>query len=184
MSSLLKKNAQEVESLIQSLHSIGAIKHGQFKLKSGVTSPIYINLRNLISYPRVLKAISRKIFECIETLDFDFLCGVPYSALALATCISLEQEKPMVLRRKEQKSYGLAQKIDGEFYSGQSCVVIEDVMTTGASILETILDLENVGLKVLAVVTVVDRGQGGKESLLAKGYPVFNLFSLNELLNA
>ncbi|MBU1934956.1 orotidine 5'-phosphate decarboxylase, partial [Patescibacteria group bacterium] len=84
------------------LHEIGAIKFGEFKLKSGIMSPIYIDLRLLISYPKVLKLISDAMVELVKEKDlkFDVIAGIPYTALPIATAISVDQGWPMTYARK------------------------------------------------------------------------------------
>lgn len=77
---------------------------------------------------------------------FNITCGVPYTALPLATCMSLDHNIPMVIRRREAKDYGTKQMIEGVFKSGDLCLVIEDVVTSGGSVLETVKELNNVGL--------------------------------------
>lgn len=71
-------------------------------------------------------------------INFDTICGVPYTALPISTLVSVKSKKPMVLRRKEIKTYGTKQLIDGKFEKGNHCIIIEDVISTGSSILETI----------------------------------------------
>ncbi len=73
-----------------------------------------------------------------KDIKFDTICGVPYTALPISTLMSVKMNKPMVLRRKEAKSYGTKQLIDGKFKKGNQCVIIEDVISTGSSILETV----------------------------------------------
>jgi len=92
-----------MENLITKLFEINAVKFGEFKLKSGIMSPIYIDLRVIISYPKVLKMVAEAMWQKIENLNFDIICGVPYTALPIATAISLEHNKPMVMRRKRSK---------------------------------------------------------------------------------
>ncbi|HLB42806.1 MAG TPA: orotate phosphoribosyltransferase [Gammaproteobacteria bacterium] len=175
-------NMPLVQSLTFSLYQIGAIQFGEFKLKSGQLSPIYINLRKIISYPDLLRTIATTLWEKIRYCQFDYICGVPYTALPIATCISLEHHLPMVMRRKEKKDYGTKQIIEGEFKRGQRCLIIEDIITTGSSILETASDLEQAGLKVNDVVALIDREQGGKENL-SKRYVPHSVLSLSAILH-
>jgi uridine monophosphate synthetase len=167
--------------MIGKLHQIGAIKYGDFTLKSGAKSSIYVDLRVLVSYPQILNEIANALWQQTSHLSFDHLCGVPYTALPIATCISIANNKPMLMRRKEAKAYGTKQMIEGHYQPEQSCLIIEDVITSGSSVLETTKDLTDVGLKPKYVAVVLDREQGGKQALEQAGYQVFNLLTLSEL---
>ncbi|SRR5579883_625130 len=169
-------------SLIFSLYQIGAVKFGEFTLKSGQTSKIYLDLRQIISYPDVLRAVSNAIWEKVKNCQFDLICGVPYTALPIATCLSLDHKIPMIMRRKEKKSYGTKQQIEGKFAAGQTCLIIEDVITSGMSILETTADLEEAGLKIKDLAVLIDREQGGRENLQQKNYRVHAVLTMSEIL--
>lgn len=169
------------QTLIFSLYQIGAIQFGEFTLKSGQTSSIYINLRKIISYPDILRTISTVIWESVHQCQFDLVCGVPYTALPIATCLSLDHNVPMIIRRKEKKEYGTKQLIEGVFEPGQHCLIIEDIITTGGSIMETATDLTQTGLKVTDVVALIDREQGGKENL-SRLYKTHTILTLSEIL--
>lgn len=92
--------------VIRKLYEIEAVKLGTFTLKSGATSPIYIDLRQIIGYPKLMQALANLIWEKVDFVDVNLLCGVPYTALPIATCLSLQLNKPMVMVRKEAKNYG------------------------------------------------------------------------------
>ncbi len=169
--------------LILSLYKIGSIKFGNFTLKSGQTSQIYLDLRQIISYPDILRTVAEAIGKKIQTCHFDLICGVPYTALPIATCLSLQNNIPMVMRRKEKKSYGTKQQIEGAFKPGQTCLIIEDIITTGSSILETAVELEAEKLKITDAVVLIDREQGGKENLLEKNYTLHSVFTLKEIFH-
>lgn len=176
--------SKSCSNLITELQKIGAIKYGEFTLKSGVTSPVYIDLRLLVSYPLLLQTVAELLWQKISTLSFDFICGVPYTALPIATCMSIAHNKPMLMRRKEAKKYGTKQLIEGCYQPGQTCLVVEDIITSGASILETVTDLENAGLKIAHTVVVVDRKEGGTENLQQKKYSISSLITLQDIINA
>jgi uridine monophosphate synthetase len=172
----------EVNDLILDLHAIEAVKFGNFILKSGIQSPIYIDLRVIISYPAILKKIAKLLSPLIAPLGFDLLCGVPYTALPIATALSLDKEIPMVMRRKEAKEYGTKKLIEGIYNKGQTCLLIEDVISSGTSILETAAPLQAEGLLIEDAVVVLDREQGGKEHLQKKGIQLHSLMSIFDLL--
>ncbi len=168
--------------LIFSLHKIGVIKFGEFILKSGETSKIYLDLRKIISYPDILRSVAEALWKKIHYQSFDVICGVPYTALPIATCMSLMHNLPMVMRRKEPKNYGTKQQIEGAFTPKQRCLIIEDVVTSGTSILETATDLENAGLVIQDVVTLINRDQGGKENLAKRHITLHAALTLDEIL--
>ncbi|MBT3949406.1 dihydroorotate dehydrogenase electron transfer subunit [Candidatus Parcubacteria bacterium] len=177
-----KTTTMDTEQLILKLHEINAVKFGEFKLKTGSLSPIYIDLRVTVSYPEVLKSIAQIMWQKISHLNFDIIAGVPYTALPIATAMSLEHNKPMVMRRKEVKDYGTRKAIEGAFTPGQTCLVVEDLITSGSSVFETIDPLKHEGLNVKDVVVLLDREQGGKENISQRGCVAHPIFTMSELL--
>lgn len=170
------------QQLIETLYQISAIKFGHFTLKSGATSSIYLDLRRIISYPALLREVATRIWEKVATCHFDLICGVPYTALPIATCLSLEHNVPLVMRRKEKKSYGTKQQIEGAYQPGQTCLIIEDLITTGSSILETAAELASAGLKITDAGALIDRQQGGPENLAQQHYTAHTVMSLKQIL--
>ena len=121
------------------------------------------------------------LLEMLPLDNFDVICGVPYAALPMATAMSLESYIPLIIKRKEAKEYGTKKLIEGIYKSGQNCLLVEDVITSGKSLIETISEVENEGLKVSDIVVVLDRQQGGKELLQEKGYKVHTPVSYTHL---
>ncbi len=163
-------------------YKLGIIKFGRFTLKSGIESPFYVDLRPLASDPKILKKLANYLLEMLPLDNFDIICGVPYAALPMATAMSLESYIPLIIKRKEAKSYGTKKLIEGIYEKGQNCLLVEDVITSGKSLVETIDEVENEGIKVSDIVVVLDREQGGKEKLEEKGYKVHSLFNISEVV--
>lgn len=175
-------NLHKKAKLILELFAIQTIKFGDFLMKSGVRSPIYIDLRPLVSYPKILETIARELINLSSNLKYDVMAGVPYTALPIAVHISEINGKPLIYARKEVKDYGTSRKIEGVYKKGQKCVIIDDIITDGGSKFENIEPLEKAGLKVKDVVIVIDREQGGAKNLAKKGYHLHSLFKFTEVL--
>lgn len=162
-------------------YKLSIIKFGRFTLKSGIESPFYVDLRPLASDPKILKNLANYLLEMLPLDNFDLICGVPYAALPMATAMSLESYIPLIIKRKEAKSYGTKKLIEGIYQKGQNCLLVEDVITSGKSLVETIAEVEQEDLKVADIVVVLDREQGGKQLLESKGYRVHTLFNISEV---
>ena len=162
-------------------YELDIIKFGRFTLKSGIESPFYVDLRPLASDPKILKQLANHMLDILPLDNFDLICGVPYAALPMATAMSLESYLPLIIKRKEAKAHGTKKMIEGIYHKGQNCLLVEDVITSGQSLLETIPEIEDQGLKVSDIVVVLDREQGGRELLESKGYRVHTLFTITEI---
>ena len=170
-------------SLADELLTAGCIKFGEFTLKSGLKSPIYIDLRQIITYPKLLEQIGAAYLPLLKNLKFDRIAGLPYAAIPIATAISLAGDHPMIYPRKEVKTYGTKAEIEGEYHAGETIAVIDDLATTGGSKFEAIEKLTGVGLVVKDVVVLVDRQSGAKESLAQAGYSMHAVLTITQMLN-
>ncbi|XP_012244122.1 uridine 5'-monophosphate synthase isoform X1 [Bombus impatiens] len=173
----------ELEQLAINLFDIGAFKFGEFVTKVGLKTPIYFDLRVLVSHPKIMTRLARMLLLFVEECpNVARICGVPYAALPLATLISIDSNVPMLIKRKEAKTYGTKKIIEGNFKPGDSCVIIEDVVTSGSSILETADILRREGLKVIEAFVVIDREQNGKKNIESHGILMRSLYTTTKLM--
>lgn len=168
--------------LADALLAAGCIKFGEFTLKSGLKSPLYIDLRQIITYPKLLEQVGAAYLPILEKLEFQRIAGLPYAAIPIATAISLQGGYPMIYPRKEVKDYGTKAGIEGEYHAGETAVVIDDLATTGGSKFEAIKKLTAAGLKVKDVVVLIDRQSGAKESLEQAGFRLHAVLTIAQLL--
>jgi len=127
--------------------------------------------------------ITDLLLQVLEDKSFDLVTGIPYTALPMAAIVSVKRNKPLIYMRKEAKSYGTKKLIEGNFTAGQTCVVIDDLISTGESKFETAAGLEAGGLKISDIVTVVDRSPNGAELLRQKGYTLTAILHIDEILS-
>lgn len=172
----------ETELLALDLHRIGAVRFGRFELHSGRISPIYLDLRLLASFPAVLRRAAAAYARLLEPLTFDLLAAIPYAGLPIGTAVALQVDRPLIFPRKTPKSYGAGRQIEGSWEPGQRAVVIEDLITSGASILEGVATLRAAGLEVADAVVLIDRRQGGAEALAAHGCRLHAALTIETLL--
>jgi uridine monophosphate synthetase len=180
---MTNKLSKELSNLADGLLEAGCIKFGEFTLKSGLKSPIYIDLRYIISFPKLLETIGAAYLPLLKGLNFKRIAGLPYAAIPIATAVSLQGNYPMIYPRKEVKTYGTKAEIEGEYHAGETVVVIDDLATTGGSKFEAIEKLTGVGLVVKDIVVLVDRQSGAKESLEQAGYALHAVLTITQLLD-
>jgi len=171
------------------LYRSGCLKFGNFKIKSGALSPYYIDLACLLSSPKELRSIAEMASEeamNIRALDrIDKLASIELKGALILPSIACKVNLPCVVVRKEEKAYGVTGRIVGaEVVKGEHILFFDDVVSEGLSKLEGIKPLEELGACVKHVMVVVDREQGGRESLEGLGYKLHALTRISELVKS
>ncbi|CAF1615717.1 unnamed protein product [Rotaria magnacalcarata] len=174
----------DLANLVLQLYDIEAFKFGSFKLKTGLQSPIYIDLRVIISYPDILRSVAVHMNEILKrsNVSFDSICGVPYTALPIASIICADYNRPMLIRRKEVKNYGTKKLIEGKFQTNDRCIIIEDIVTSGSSVIETADSLRAEGLQITDAIVFFDREQNGENNLQKRNIRLHRVLKISEVL--
>ncbi len=178
----------EREYLADLLFEIGAVKFGAFRIKLHETrpdaplSPIYINLRLLRSYPAVMAYVTALLDKISRPLTFDVMADIPSAATPIVAVLSHLNGKPMISPRKENKNYGLGVAIDGDYQTGQTALLIDDLVSQADSKFEALATLDKAGLIVKDLLMVIDRQQGGATLLAEKGYSLYFAATISQLL--
>jgi uridine monophosphate synthetase len=176
--------ADLADEIALGLHAIGAVRFGEFTLKSGRKSPVYVDLRLLVSDPRLMGKVARLFQEMLAPLTYDRIAAIPYGGLPIGQAVALRTERPLLYPRREVKEYGTKRAVEGAFSPGETIVVLDDLITTGSSKLEALVPLQEAGLKVTDVVVLVDREQGGAEELAEHGLRLHAALTLGQILDS
>jgi orotate phosphoribosyltransferase len=171
-------------SLIDSLKECKAIRFGDFTLASGKKSNYYIDIKKASAIPRILKQIAQEISIKIkqDSIDADYIGCVALGGVPIAVAVSLETDLPLIMIRKEAKEYGTKGQIVGDFIKNSTVLMVEDVATTGCSVLKAIKLLKDEGLIIRHVIVVVDREEGAHAALADEGVELIALVRIGELL--
>jgi orotate phosphoribosyltransferase/uridine monophosphate synthetase len=170
------------------------VQFGDFTLgRTTQHSPIYINLRLLISNPRALQRAARVMLDEVKTMQamrhphirpFQRVCGIPFGGLHVATAFSLRSNVPMVYMHPAKEHNGSRIYVEGNFERGESVLLIDDLVTSGGGIAQTAAFLrDNAGLHVKDVLVLLDRQEGAKERLRRQGYNLISILGLETMLN-
>ena len=180
------------DALLQAFHDLEAFKWNAqegFLLASGKTSPYYVDCRIVLAHPYSRHLVAQLAFDVLKTQDFQLIGGLEIGAIPLATSISdfafssnSQQEWRTFVVRKQAKDHGLGKLIEGTFDPGEQAVVVDDVLTTGGSLLKATEAARNQGLHVHHTFVIVDRSNNEQDDHLAQqGLNLFSLISLDDL---
>ena len=172
------------------LKESGVIKFGNFKLSSGKESPYYIDLRIVPSFPhqfrKMIKTLQNSISENIGLDNFDCIASVPTSGLVIASALAIETVKPLVYIRQKPKDYGTGSLLEGKIPTGSRILLVDDVGTTGLSLLNAIKVLKDANMNVIGAFVIINRCEGAKELLANENvrlYEVTDIVTISTILH-
>lgn len=168
------------QALIDALREADAVQFGEFDLAHGDTSEYYVDKYLFETDPTCLEAIAEAFAERLE--PDDKLAGVALGAVPLAAATSVAAGAPYVIVRKQRKEYGTSNLVEGRLEEGEEVVVLEDIVTTGTSLVEAVEALREAGATVERALVVVDRQEGGRETVEEAGLDMESLVTAEELL--
>ncbi len=172
-------------AIAEALFRTGALRFGKFTLASGRQSSYYLDLRVIPSYPEVFAlAIEayREMAEQVGVKNFDVVAGVATAGVAISSPLAFVLKKPMVYVRREEKGHGLGRTVEGASHPGWRALVVDDLVTTGGSIISAVEALRKGGCVVKEAAVLVDRLEGGKANLEAIGVRLNACVDVNELV--
>ena len=162
--------------------SEAALIHGDFLLRSGARSTEYFDKYRFEARPQILREIAEALAGLLpEAGNYDALAGLEMGGIPIATMLSQFTGKPTLFIRKQAKEYGTCRFAEGGEVEGRRLVIVEDVVTSGGQIIESVKALRNEGALVSDVVCVIDRESGGRENLAAEDLSLVSLFTKSEL---
>lgn len=177
------------EKVANALYLSGCLKFGNFKIKSGVTSPYYIDLARLLAAPKQLCSIvevaAEQVKQIMASEKIDKLASIELKGALIVPSIACKTNLPCIVVRKEAKAYGVIGRIAGaEVVKGDNILFFDDVISEGFSKIEGIKPLQELGGKIKHILVVVNREQGGKENLEKLGYNVHALAKVSDMVNS
>lgn len=151
--------------LIDDLVSCGALRFGDFTLTSGKKSRYYVDIKKASCQPDILERIIEGFVD--EGLECDKVAGMELGAVPLITAYSLRKKVPFIIVRKAGRAHGTKKRIEGSLSKGEKVLILEDVVTSGGSVIEAAGLLDEAGADIVGIITVVDREEGGTEKVSA-----------------
>ncbi|MBZ2166121.1 orotate phosphoribosyltransferase [Methanobacterium spitsbergense] len=166
--------------LIKLLKDNHVVKYGKFTLSSGKESNYYVDMKRAITDPIILTKVAEIISEKLDTNDVDKIAGPALGAIPIVTAVSILSSIPMLMIRKEKKGYGTSELIEGDLQEGDKVIVLEDVTTTGGSLIKAVKAVSENGGLVKKAFVIVDRDEGAIDNLKKEGIELEPLVSVND----
>ncbi len=167
------------------LHENKIIRFGDFTLSSGKKSSYYVDLRLVPSYPhqfrKMVKVLQNEIIKDIGLDKFDSIVSVPTGGLVFASALAIETVKPLIYVRNKPKDYGTSKSVEGKIWEGMKVVMIDDVATTGGSVVNGIKSLKEVKIKVDDAYVIVNRMEGAEEALKEEGVTMHSITNVMQI---
>ncbi|OPY23036.1 MAG: Orotate phosphoribosyltransferase [Methanobacterium sp. PtaU1.Bin097] len=174
-------NNSSKNKLIQLLKENKVIKFGKFTLSSGRESDYYVDMKRAVTSPLILRQVAEIISERLDRDSVDKVAGPALGAIPIVTAVSLGTGIPMLMIRSAKKDYGTSNLIEGDLSPGDQVVVLEDVTTTGHSLIDAIKTIEEKGGKVQKAFVIVDRDEGAVKNIRDEGIDFEPLVTVDEL---
>lgn len=178
---------KEKTELSRILNKIGAIKFGTFKLTSGRTSPYYIDLRIVPSFPDAFQRVCDLYIKLIEkelgAESFDRIAGIPTAGMPFASVTAYHLKKPFLYIRPKVKLHGRERRIEGIIMPGNRVLLVDDLITTGLSLRKSAKAIRAEGGLVKDALVLLDREEGGKERLAKDNIKLYYLLTASEAAN-
>ena len=170
------------------LHQNEIIKFGDFTLASGKKSSYYVDLRLVPSYPHqfrtMIKYLQNNIAESVGLDNFDSLVSVPTGGLVIASALAIETVKPLIYVRSKPKDYGTSKSVEGQIHEGMKVVMIDDVATTGGSVVNAIKSLKEADITIEDAYVIVNRMEGADEALKELGVKLHSITDIIQITQA
>ena len=167
------------------LHENKIIRFGDFTLASGKKSSYYVDLRLVPSYPhqfrKMVKYLQNEIIKDVGLDKFDSLVSVPTGGLVIASALAIETVKPLIYVRSKPKDYGTSKSVEGKIQEGMKVVMIDDVATTGGSVVNGIKSLKEEKIKVEDAYVIVNRMEGAGEALEKEGVTLHSITNVMQI---
>lgn len=187
-SSVVNLDMEFVKEFATFLHQKEIIKFGEFTLASGKKSSYYVDLRLVPSYPHqfrtMIKYLQNNIVESIGLNSFDSLVSVPTGGLIIASALAIEIVKPLIYVRSKPKDYGTSKSVEGQIYEGMKVVMIDDVATTGGSVVNAIKSLKEANITIEDAYVIVNRIEGADEALKELGVKLHSITDVMQITQA